>query len=122
MAEEYIKIKLSHGQGKRQDFSDITLSDGSFVWVGEEGMFDETAVLGKRGKKDPPFDKKYSWDYMTQEEIDEYNALLNAPDPGAGLNGIIEIKNSSDIIGLKLVVVDGRILDSSEIPGGLSPV
>lgn len=76
---EYIKILLSPGQAKKAGFTDVVLSSGHHVWVGEDGTFDPAAVLGNRVFNDPPFNPNYEYEAMTPEEIAEYEALLIPP-------------------------------------------
>lgn len=76
----YIKFKLTPGQKPPIGSSGIVLSNGYIVFVeGEENTFIDYATFGSITTTDPePFSKIKSY-IMTQDEITEYENILNSP-------------------------------------------
>lgn len=112
---EYRLVFLTPGQQAPKGSTGRCLSNGGVVWIGEEGTFNENALLGHRLPTDPIFNAKYDNKIMTQDEMDEYNLLLkymdvvkdgygdlisfeDFKDSGKLANRQIEIKNEIDAI------------------------
>ena len=79
---EYRLFFLTFGQMAPAGSTGIMLSTGGIMWYGEDGTFPSSASLGTKLATDPEFNTTYNHRAATQDEIDEYNYILeNPPEP-----------------------------------------
>lgn len=79
MATQYIKFKLTSGQKPPLNSTGIELPNGYIVWEGEENTFIDYATFGLITTTDPEPSSKIESYIMTQDEVTEYENILNSP-------------------------------------------
>lgn len=70
-------VFLTHGQQAPNGSTEISLSNGGIMWIGED--FPTTAILGTVLPDDIAPITTYDNRLATQEEIDEYDYILANP-------------------------------------------
>ena len=81
MAQEYRLVFLTSGQMSPVGSTGITLTCGGIMWIGEEGTFVDVAFLGHHLPTDPVFATTYDDRLATEEEIEEYQHIIDTPTP-----------------------------------------
>lgn len=74
---EYQVVNLTPGQIPPEGSTGVLLSTGGIMWIGEDGTFPNSALLGNHLESDPVFDTSYTHSVATQDEIDEYNTTIS---------------------------------------------
>lgn len=75
---EYQIVYLMPGQIPPEGSTGIALSNGGIMWVGEDGTFPNSALLGNHLESDPVFEIDYDHILATQADIDEYNTAIGS--------------------------------------------
>ena len=76
MASQHRVFYLTYGQMSPDGSTGIVLDDGAIMWSGTVGTFPDNAELGTHLATDPTFDTTYTHSLATQDELDEYLAIL----------------------------------------------
>jgi len=76
MASQHRVFYLTYGQMAPEGSTGIVLADGGIVWSGTVGTFNDIASLGTHLDTDPTFDTTYTHSLASQDEMDEYLAIL----------------------------------------------
>jgi len=71
----YIKFKLTPGQMAPEGNTGVSIGNDWLVWIGEN--FNSQARHGRLTVQDPTPADTYIYEEMTQEDIDEYQAIMD---------------------------------------------